>query len=183
MLVCINEKTIQFIKMQTMHWMQCRLLILITKNNNKKWQLTRTFVFSPFTLEMWNRTPSKSATLMSIDSGFCLKWDFSVSDTGYNSPPRYSYLIYGTIAGKLLCNCLRMNLVEDSPLEKKMTSLQPNANVTHWGTRPMTSLPNTFPFCDIIFMNRLFVWETWTHEESHFPLTQHHFSWAKMQKT
>lgn len=38
-----------------------------------KCELTRSLVLSPFTLEIWNRTPSKSATVMSIDSGLCLE--------------------------------------------------------------------------------------------------------------
>lgn len=35
--------------------------------------LTLTLVLSPFTLDIWKSTPSKSATVTSIDSGFKLK--------------------------------------------------------------------------------------------------------------
>lgn len=35
-------------------------------------QLTLILVLSPFRLEIWNNTPSKSATVTSIDSGLLL---------------------------------------------------------------------------------------------------------------
>lgn len=56
--------------------MACGPIVISKVNREAKsceFLLTLTFVLSPFILEMWNKTPSKSAILTSIDSGFNLK--------------------------------------------------------------------------------------------------------------